>query len=117
MKLADILKGIEYKSYNYHDCEIEHITFDSRNVTNHSIFVAQRGVHVDGHKYIDTAIKQGATTIICEELPTNINNNVIYIVTPNSSHTLGLMAANFYNHPSEKLKLVGKNGTSRQNPV
>lgn len=112
MKLADILKGIEYKSYNYHECEIEHITFDSRNVTNHSIFVAQRGVHVDGHMYIDTAIKQGATTIICEELPANINNNVIYIVTPNSSHTLGLMAANFYNHPSEKLKLVGITGTN-----
>jgi UDP-N-acetylmuramoyl-L-alanyl-D-glutamate--2,6-diaminopimelate ligase len=48
---------------------VENLVFDSRKVTNNDVFVAQKGVSVDGHLYIDTAIKLGATAVVCEIFP------------------------------------------------
>jgi UDP-N-acetylmuramoyl-L-alanyl-D-glutamate--2,6-diaminopimelate ligase len=91
---------------------ISSVTFDSRKVKKDSLFIATVGVTVDGHTYIDKAIELGAIAIVCETLPTQIHEHITYIKVLNSSESLGYIACNFFDNPSEKLKLIGITGTN-----
>ncbi|QMW07101.1 UDP-N-acetylmuramoyl-L-alanyl-D-glutamate--2,6-diaminopimelate ligase [Spirosoma foliorum] len=97
--------------------EITNLTMDSRKVGSGSLFIAIRGTVADGHTFIQTAISQGAAAILCEELPSEIDPSVAYISVQNSARVMGLAAANFYEHPSQKLKLVGVTGTNGKTSV
>ena len=112
MKLNDILKGIDCKVTNVAEREVTGITFDSRQAKEGVMFVAQRGVHVDGHAYRGAAVAQGAKVVVCEELPAEMTGEVTYIETADSSKALRIMASNFYGNPSGKLKLIGITGTN-----
>ena len=92
--------------------EVKDLQFDSRQVTDGTLFVAQRGTKVDGHQFISGAIEKGAVAVVCEDLPEKLIQGVAYVKVPNSSKALGLMAANYYGHPSEQLKLIGITGTN-----
>ena len=110
--LKDILSGVTVLSANGSvDVNVNAIVFDSRKATEGTAFVAIKGTAVDGHSFIDGVIEKGCTVIIAEH-EVNVPVNVTLIVTDNSSKALALMATNFYNHPSEKLKLVGITGTN-----
>lgn len=111
-KLSDILKGIEYNATNFRDVEVGKITFDSRAVEPGTMFVAQVGVHVDGHKFIGNAVEKGASVILCQALPENPSADVVYIQTADSSMALGIAASNFFGNPSQSLKLIGITGTN-----
>ena len=73
------------------------IQFDSRRVQKGSLFVAQVGVHVDGHNYITSAIEKGAVAVVCEQMPETIAPNVVYIKTSDSNKALGYIASILYN--------------------
>ncbi len=91
---------------------ISSVTFDSRKVKKDSLFIATRGTASDGHHYIELAIESGAVAIVCEELPETQKENVTYVKVLDSSASLGYIACNFYDNPSEKLKLIGVTGTN-----
>ncbi|HXU27798.1 MAG TPA: UDP-N-acetylmuramoyl-L-alanyl-D-glutamate--2,6-diaminopimelate ligase [Bacteroidia bacterium] len=91
---------------------VSSITFDSRKVKKDSLFIAVRGTAVDGHNFITQAIETGAIAIVCEELPTTQLENITYVKVKNANYALGIIAANFYDNPSQKLKLVGVTGTN-----
>ena len=91
---------------------IENICFDSREVSAFSAFVCVRGTQVDGHQFINQAIESGAIAIICEELPKTIKENITYVQVQDTHKSLAYMACNFYDNPSEKLKLIGITGTN-----
>jgi UDP-N-acetylmuramoyl-L-alanyl-D-glutamate--2,6-diaminopimelate ligase len=111
--LKDVIYGVGIEEVaGSTNISVEHIAYDSRKVLRYSMFVATRGTLVDGHDYIDAAIKLGAGSIVCEDLPAELSQGVTYIQVKNSSKALGLIAANFYDNPSEKLKLVGITGTN-----
>lgn len=79
-----VLKDILYKvslTSTIGDMEIRvsSIVFDSRNVMARSAFVAIAGTQVDGHEFIATALKKGATVIICEKLPEEITEGITYV--------------------------------------
>ena len=93
------------------------LTMDSRKVGPASLFVAVRGTLTDGHAYIETAIQQGAAAILCEDLPAQTNPTVAYVRVQDSARAMGLVAANFYDRPSQKLKLVGVTGTNGKTSV
>jgi UDP-N-acetylmuramoyl-L-alanyl-D-glutamate--2,6-diaminopimelate ligase len=97
--------------------EINAINFDSRNVGNRDVFVAIKGNISDGHEFIATALKKGAIAVICEILPTKLIEGITYVVVGNSSKALAIMAANFYESPSENLKLVGVTGTNGKTTI
>lgn len=99
------------------DITIAEVQFDSRRVGNSSLFVAVKGTLTDGHLFINKAIGRGALAIVCEELPKEINDSVTYIQVSNSAIALALLAAEFYGHPSSKLKLVGITGTNGKTTV
>jgi UDP-N-acetylmuramoyl-L-alanyl-D-glutamate--2,6-diaminopimelate ligase len=91
---------------------VSSITFDSRKVKKDSLFIAVRGTTVDGHNFVDKAIEAGALAIVCEEIPENKNEEITYVKVKNATYALGIIAANFYDNPSQKLKLVGVTGTN-----
>ncbi len=96
---------------------INAIQFDSRKVQSDDLFVAQKGLVFDGHKFINKAIELGATTIVCEEFPTNLIDKVTYIKVQDSNEALAIMASNYYDNPSSKLKLIGVTGTNGKTTI
>jgi UDP-N-acetylmuramoyl-L-alanyl-D-glutamate--2,6-diaminopimelate ligase len=113
MQLVDILSGISGLSITGKtDIEISGIAFDSRKVTSGTLFVAMSGTHADGHQYIPSALEKGAVAVICNTLPVTQETSITWIVSPDAVSALGLAAANFYNHPSQKMKVVGVTGTN-----
>lgn len=91
---------------------ISSVTFDSRKVKKSSLFIATKGTAVDGHDFIEKAITAGAIAIVCEELPASKVESVTYVKVTDSGFALGIIACNFFDNPSEKLKLVGVTGTN-----
>ena len=96
---------------------VNKIEFDSREIKENDVFVAISGTVTDGHKFIKKAIADGATVIVCEKLTENLENGITYIEVANSNQALAYMAANYYEHPSENLKLVGVTGTNGKTTV
>src|SRR5690606_13953611 len=96
---------------------IHAIDFNSKNISDHDVFVAIKGSVVDGHKYIDAAIKQGAVAVICEALPNELIEGVTYVEVDSSSKALAIMASNYYDEPSANLKLVGVTGTNGKTTI
>ncbi len=92
--------------------QITSIEFDSRKVQSGSLFVAVRGTLTDGHNYIQSAVNNGARVVVCEELPEVQNSEVQYIAVKDSHRALSKLAAEFYDFPSKKLKIVGITGTN-----
>ena len=116
--LKDILYKVSVNAvYGDTNVKVVQVDFDSRKVVKDSLFVAQKGTSVDGHLYIDKAISLGATTIICEELPIRLEANITFIQVEDSSKTLAIIASNFYDNPSSKLKLIGVTGTNGKTTV
>lgn len=118
MKVQDLIENIAFvELIGSADKEINKIEFDSRKVEAGSVFVAQRGVHVDGHKYIPKAIDLGAAVIVCEELPQELPAGVTFIKVKDSNQVLGELAAAFYDFPSKKMKVVGITGTNGKTSI
>lgn len=97
--------------------EIKQVTADSREVSEGMLFVAMRGTVTDGHDYIAQAIDKGASAILCEEVPDDRVDGVTYLRVEHTDMVIGEVAANFYNHPSEQLKLVGVTGTNGKTTI
>ncbi|TXE09239.1 UDP-N-acetylmuramoyl-L-alanyl-D-glutamate--2,6-diaminopimelate ligase [Gelidibacter salicanalis] len=93
------------------------VHFDSRNIAEGDVFVAIKGSVTDGHQYIDLAIQKGAVAVVCENMPEQTQSGITYITVENASRALAFMAANFYDNPSENLKLVGVTGTNGKTTV
>ena len=96
---------------------IEHITMDSRDVKPFSLFVAVSGTTVDGHRFIDKAIASGAVAIICEKIPDYPTGNITFIQVPNSAESLGYIASNFFDNPSDKIQLIAVTGTNGKTTI
>jgi UDP-N-acetylmuramoyl-L-alanyl-D-glutamate--2,6-diaminopimelate ligase len=113
----NVLKDILYKvsltsTIGDMEVKVKDIVFDSRKVEADTVFVAIRGTQVDGHDFIKLALDNGATVIVCEQLPDLIKEGITYVQVVNTSRALGVMAANYFENPSEKLKLVAVTGTN-----
>ncbi|WP_308003173.1 UDP-N-acetylmuramoyl-L-alanyl-D-glutamate--2,6-diaminopimelate ligase [uncultured Chryseobacterium sp.] len=118
MQLNDLLKRIPVLEIHGDDSrEVSELVFDSRKVTENSLYIAMRGTVVDGHSFIASSVEKGATAIVCEEFPENIDENATYVKVKDSSKILGHLASNFYRNPSEKLKLIGVTGTNGKTSV
>ena len=97
--------------------EIGQIVSDSRRVVPGSLFVAVRGVAVDGHQYIASAIEKGAVAIVCEAYPEALADKATFVVVKDSAYALGMLLSKSYGDPSQKLKLVGVTGTNGKTTI
>ena len=92
--------------------EVSGVESDSRQVKDDYLFVAVRGVSVDGHTFIPQAIAQGVRVVVCEEFPAELADGVMYVKVADSSIAFGLLASAWYGNPSRELTLVGVTGTN-----
>jgi UDP-N-acetylmuramoyl-L-alanyl-D-glutamate--2,6-diaminopimelate ligase len=99
------------------DESVKAIRLDSRRVEKGDLFVAVKGTQVDGHAFIQTAIEKGAAAVVCSDMPAELNEAVVYVQVKESSRALAHIASNFYDNPSEKLKLVAVTGTNGKTSV
>ena len=115
--MGKILKDILYKValtevIGTTNISISSVQFDSRKVKENCLFIAVKGLTVDGHDFIEQTIKNGATAIICEQIPEKTKRGITYLRVKDSSEALAIIASNFYDQPSTRLKLVGITGTN-----
>jgi len=111
------LQDILYKSgmtevHGSLDKTVNSINFDSRLINNGDVFVAVKGFVSNGHSFIEKAIDLGAAAIVCEDLPEKLNDRITYVVVPDASFALGIIASNYYDNPSKEIKLIGITGTN-----
>ena len=116
--LQDILYKVHIKSVEGStSIDIMGIAIDSRLIQKSFVFIAIKGEKIDGHQFISKAIELGATTIVCEVLPKEKVENLTYIQVENTNEAAAIMAHQFYNQPSTKIKLVGVTGTNGKTTI
>jgi len=100
------------------DLTVGSVEFDSRKVKPDGMFVAIKGLTTDGHQYINQALANGANCVVCEEIPEDAGHQgVTFIRVHDSANALGFIASNFFDKPSERLKVVGVTGTNGKTTV
>ena len=118
MNLQELLYKVSFvKIIGTTNIEVVDIAFDSRKVKATSLFVALKGTQSDGHTYISQTINAGAKVIVLEDMPHKLDDNITYVKVEDSNIALGIIAANFYDNPSEKIKLVGVTGTNGKTTI
>ena len=118
MKLSELLKNVKIiTSLGDIDIEIKDVNIDSRKIGNGHLFIAMKGTQVDGHKFINKAIELGASAILLEDMPEELNEKVSYVQVASTEEEAGKVATMFYGEPSRKLKLVGVTGTNGKTTI
>ncbi len=116
MKLCELIKNVPVREISAgEDIEITGITNDSRAVKRGDVFIAVKGFQSDGHKYIPSAVKQGAALVVCQDVPENAD--CPWVAVEDSRTAEALLAANFYGNPCEKLTMIGVTGTNGKTTV
>ena len=110
MELRRVLEGLDYKVSGSPLSEIRGISYDSRTVRPGDLFVAISGMQVDGHNYVDEVAKKGASAVLVERYFPDLD--LPQVITENTRYALGLVSANFYDHPHQKLRILGVTGTN-----
>ena len=116
--LKDILYKVSIKSvYGNMEIAVKDLQTDSRKVTAGSCFIAIAGVVVNGHDFIETAIKNGATAVICEKMPEKYTETITYVAVESSPVAAGIMSHQFFDAPTSEFKLVGVTGTNGKTTI
>lgn len=112
-QLTQLLKSIEViEIKGSMDIMVSDVENDSRKVDRGALFVAVKGVSVDGHRFINDVCLRGASVVVCEEFPQEICESVTYVKVANSAIALGFLASEWYDNPSQQLQLIGITGTN-----
>jgi UDP-N-acetylmuramoyl-L-alanyl-D-glutamate--2,6-diaminopimelate ligase len=117
-QLDDILYKVHITAIaGRRDVMISDVQIDSRKVTKGSLFVAVRGHAADGHQFIAKAIEQGAVAVVCEALPQSGDDAITFVQTGDSAEAAGQIAHNFFESPSDAVRLVGVTGTNGKTTI
>lgn len=118
MELKEILKAITIKTIlGDAGKDITGIEIDSRNVKAGNLFVAVKGTQTDGHAYIAKAVGNGASAVVCENLPDSPDSNVTYVQVADTEEAVGKLATHFFGDPTSKLDLIGVTGTNGKTTI
>ncbi|MCB9728830.1 MAG: UDP-N-acetylmuramoyl-L-alanyl-D-glutamate--2,6-diaminopimelate ligase [Deltaproteobacteria bacterium] len=94
------------------------VVSDSRAVVDGAMFVALRGLGVDGHKYIEAALSRGARAVVAEtDAPPGLAAGLTWARVPSTSAALGPLASAFFGHPSRALEVLAVTGTNGKTSV
>lgn len=125
MKLKNLISVLDVPAIpGAEEVEISGVQSDSRKIEKGALFVAVRGTAVDGHAYIESALKKGAVAVVCEEIPSlsleikeTLSCQPVFITVNDSAEALGKLIACWYGNPSERLVLVGVTGTNGKTTI
>jgi UDP-N-acetylmuramoyl-L-alanyl-D-glutamate--2,6-diaminopimelate ligase len=96
---------------------IKDLKLDSREIEVGDVFIAYKGNTIDRHDYIDRAISDGATGIICEKMPAILNSEVVYVEIADLKDAVGIIASEYFGNPSAQLKMAAVTGTNGKTSV
>ncbi len=112
MKLKDLIKQIDViKIDGETDIDIMHIDHDSRKIENDSLFIAIKGFIVDGHDFIENAIKNGAKAVLVEK-DTDSIEGITIVKVENTREVMAKISSIFFKEPSKKIDIIGITGTN-----
>jgi UDP-N-acetylmuramoyl-L-alanyl-D-glutamate--2,6-diaminopimelate ligase len=118
MILQEILYKVRIRAVHGRlDIDIQDLQMDSRKVGRGSAFIAVKGTHTDGHRFIESVSALQPAAVICEQMPARFQDGITYVEVDDSAAASGLLAHNFFGQPSEKLKLVGVTGTNGKTTI
>ena len=110
MKIRELLENIEILDTNVSlDTEIGSVYYDSRKVTEGSLFVAVTGFAADGNRFIPMALSKGAAVVVTARKP---EGDVPYVLVENDRLALALIGTNLYGNPARSMTLIGVTGTN-----
>lgn len=111
--LQELLDGVQYLGLKGpEESPINMLQFDVQKVGQNDVFFALIAYGIDGHQFIKEAINKGASVVVCEVFPEEVNKSITYIRVNNTLEALSLIAANYYGNPTKKLKMIGVTGTN-----
>ncbi|MFV0415527.1 MAG: UDP-N-acetylmuramoyl-L-alanyl-D-glutamate--2,6-diaminopimelate ligase [Chthoniobacterales bacterium] len=111
MRLSQLLINVPGAPGDFaKDPEISGLSYDSRHAKPGHIFFALPGTKTDGQRFIADAIKNGAVVIISQNQ--DGKGDAVFIQVPDAREAMAHAAANFYDNPSKKLKVIGVTGTN-----
>ncbi len=110
MKLCQLLEKVKIQFTNADlEMDISGICYDSRKAMPGYVFVAVKGIHVDGNRFIESAVGAGCKVVICEEVP---QISCSYVQVSDARKALAAISCAFYDYPAGKMKVIGITGTS-----
>lgn len=116
MLLSELLKGVEYRSDNFADCEITDIVYDSRKAENGTVFVALPGAFTDGHDYAESAYLKGARVFLVQRALA-LEGDAVQITVDDTRAVLAVISGNFFSHPDREIDVIGVTGTKGKTTV
>jgi UDP-N-acetylmuramoyl-L-alanyl-D-glutamate--2,6-diaminopimelate ligase len=93
------------------DPAITGLEFDSRRVRPGNLYFAVKGLHSDGHRHINEAVRRGALAVVHEDALPARDPQVSYLRVKNSRIAMSPIAASFYGSPSQRMICIGVTGT------
>ncbi|MDO5690053.1 MAG: UDP-N-acetylmuramyl-tripeptide synthetase [Tissierellia bacterium] len=107
MNIQNLLEGVEIlESWGHQeDLEVQGVNYNSKKIQEGDVFVAIKGLITDGHKYISDALDRGAVAVVVTEKPEKIQ--VPTYLVPSTRKALAQISANYYNHPSKEMTMIG----------
>lgn len=124
-QLKDLLQGVAVlhtakggETAEVGDVEITSLALDSRKVAPGCCFFAIEGATTDGHSFIGKAIEAGAAAVVCKRIPDDSpTDRCAFVVTDDTDKAVAVMAENFYERPSRRMKVVGVTGTNGKTTI
>ena len=111
MQLSVLLERITYEiCQGSTQQEVSSVVFDSRKVSEGSLFICIRGAVVDGHSFVDDVVKKGAKTLVVEEA-VSVPDDVTVVKVEDTRYAMAYISAAWFGNPAEKLKTIGITGT------
>lgn len=118
MKLNELLEGLDYEVISgKDDIEVKDICWDSRRVTQKSLFICVKNRNVDRHEYAAAAVEKGAVALIIEHDVEKIPEGITVIKVQNSKKAMAKVASTYFGEPSKKFNLIGVTGTNGKTSV
>ena len=115
MKLKELLQGIHVLESNVDfEMNINAVAYDSRKVTEGSLFVAITGFASDGNRFIPMALEKGAAVVVTAKKPAQ---DVPYVLVESDRYALAMIGTNFYGHPAKSMTMIGVTGTNGKTSV
>ena len=115
MKLKELLQGIHVLESNVDfEMNIDAVAYDSRKVTEGSLFVAITGFASDGNRFIPMALEKGAAVVVTAKKPAQ---DVPYVLVESDRYALAMIGTNFYGHPAKSMTMIGVTGTNGKTSV